>query len=171
MFKNTQDQGQAECCGIVGYIGNRPQGGPVCINGLKILEARGYDSCGLVSIAYNNNTPFFKRTRFASTDRFGGDCIRKMQMEGADKHNDNIAIGHTRWATHGDKNENNSHPHFDHKERVAIVHNGIIENYHELKQELKEKHNLLPKTETDTEVVAMFIGVYLDEGKSLFDSI
>jgi glucosamine--fructose-6-phosphate aminotransferase (isomerizing) len=92
-------------------------------------------------------------------------------MEGVDKHNDNIAIGHTRWATHGDKNENNSHPHFDHKERVAIVHNGIIENYHELKKELKDVYKLEPKTETDTEVVAMFIGVYLDQGKSLFDSI
>jgi len=55
-----------------------------------------------------------------------------------------VALGHTRWATHGDKTDMNAHPHFDHKERIALVHNGIIENYHELKQELKEKYDLTP---------------------------
>ena len=82
-----------------------------------------------------------------------------------------VVLGHTRWATHGDKTDTNAHPHFDHKQRIALVHNGIIENYHELKQELAEKYGLLPESETDTEIVAMLIGVHLDEGKPLLEAI
>jgi len=133
------------------------------MNGLKILESRGYDSCGIVSISYDEDkVPYFKRTRFASTDRFGGDCIRRMEVEAGGRHDDMVVLGHTRWATHGDKTDTNAHPHFDHKQRIALVHNGIIENYHELKQELSQKYGLLPSSETDTEIVAMLIGVHLD---------
>jgi glucosamine--fructose-6-phosphate aminotransferase (isomerizing) len=158
----------AECCGIVGYIGNQPEAGKVCIQGLQILESRGYDSCGIVSINENKE---FVLTKFASSNRQGGDCIKRMEVEGAGRHNHKIGIGHTRWATHGDKTDLNAHPHFDHKDRVAIIHNGLIENYQSLKDELKDTYNLKPKSHTDTEIVAMWVGVYLDQGFSLLDSI
>ena len=129
--KDYYDQmlfGQAsECCGIVGYIGNRPIAGDVCTQGLQILESRGYDSCGIVTIDQQGK---FVRTKFASSDRFGGDCIKRIELEARRKHDHNIGIAHTRWATHGDKTDVNAHPHYDHKERVALIHNGIIENYH-----------------------------------------
>jgi glucosamine--fructose-6-phosphate aminotransferase (isomerizing) len=135
-------QAQNECCGIVGYIGNQKQAGKVCINGLNILESRGYDSCGVVSIDPTNNT--FKLNKFASTDRFGGDCIKRLEHEGKNEHDHFIGIGHTRWATHGDKSDTNAHPHFDHKHRIALVHNGIIFNYYELTKELKSKYGIEP---------------------------
>lgn len=161
-------ESENECCGIVGYLGNRPQAGPICIQGLQILESRGYDSCGIVSIARDEeNKPQWHTTKFASSDRFGGDCIKRMSVQGATKHNHNVAIGHTRWATHGDKTDVNAHPHFDHGRRISLVHNGIIGNYHELKRELKEQHNIIPISGTDTEVVALMIGHQLDQGFDL----
>ena len=139
------------------------------MNGLQILESRGYDSCGIVTI--DSVTGQFKVNKFASTDRFGGDCIKRLQQEGKGKHDEYIGIGHTRWATHGDKTDINAHPHFDHKNRVALVHNGIINNYFELKKELKDKYGIEQKSQTDTEIVSIWIGVYLDQGQTLYEAI
>jgi glucosamine--fructose-6-phosphate aminotransferase (isomerizing) len=94
-----------------------------------------------------------------------------MELEGKGRHDHCIGLGHTRWATHGDKTDVNAHPHYDQKERIALIHNGLIENYHHLKEELKEKHRILPVSQTDTEIVALWIGVYLDEGLALFEAI
>lgn len=167
-FNQAQLQSN-ECCGIVGYIGNQKKAGDICINGLQILESRGYDSCGIVSVCCE--TGKFKLNKFASTDRFGGDCIKRLEFEGKREHDNYIGIGHTRWATHGDKTDINAHPHFDHKDRVALVHNGIISNYYQLKQELIDKYNIIPKSQTDTEIVALWIGVYIDKGLNVFDAI
>lgn len=93
-----------------------------------------------------------------------------MAVEGASKHNHFIGIGHTRWATHGDKNDTNAHPHYDHKERIALVHNGIISNYHELKG-FVQASGITPRSQTDTEIVAILIGMFLDQGESLSNAI
>jgi glucosamine--fructose-6-phosphate aminotransferase (isomerizing) len=84
----------------------------------------------------------FVSTKFASSHRFGGDCIKRISVDAADLHDHSIGIGHTRWATHGDKTDVNAHPHFDHKSRIALVHNGIIGNYHELKTLIHEKYGI-----------------------------
>ena len=129
-------------CGIVGYIGNK-NCLPILIDGLKKLEYRGYDSAG---IAYkkNNSIVINKHTGRISN-------LEKIINH---KDNSNIGIGHTRWATHGKVNIPNCHPH--QVNNITIVHNGILENYQELKDELS-KHNYKFKTETDTEVLCAYI--------------
>lgn len=82
-----------------------------------------------------------------------------------------VAIGHTRWATHGDKNDTNAHPHCDHKQRIALVHNGIIENFHVLEDELNNTYGLKPKSQTDSEVIALLLGAYLDQGNTIIEAI
>ena len=131
-------------CGIVAYIGQR-EAYPVVLKGLKRLEYRGYDSAGVALI--NNGLQVYKRKdKVAALEEF---------VAGKDMRS-HIAIGHTRWATHGEPCDRNAHPHLSGDGKLAMIHNGIIENYVQLKQELvKQGHHFT--SDTDTEVLLHFI--------------
>ncbi len=133
-------------CGIVGYIGSK-NAKEVIMKGLKRLEYRGYDSAG-ISTLYNNNLEITK---------VKGKVAKLHSSMNSDDHLGGVGIGHTRWATHGEPNTINSHPHWDESGNFALVHNGIIENYNALKQLLLD-NGIVCKTETDTEVLVQFIG-------------
>lgn len=148
-------------CGIVGYVGNK-QVVPLIIDGLRKLEYRGYDSAGIAVVDENGH---LELRRAEGKLRNLEEAIRLAPLDG------NYGIGHTRWATHGRPTEENAHPHRDQSGKVVVVHNGIIENYLQLKDRLAaEGHKF--RTETDTEVVAHLIGHYKDtEGCSLEHSV
>ena len=131
-------------CGIVAYIGPR-EAYPVILKGLKRLEYRGYDSAG-VALLNSGLKVFKKKGKVAELEE---------TLQGKDLHA-NIGIGHTRWATHGEPNDCNAHPHLSASGRLAIIHNGIIENYAQLKRELTNKGYSF-KSDTDTEVLLNFI--------------
>jgi len=135
-------------CGIVGYAGPR-QASDVLLGGLARLEYRGYDSAGVAIVSDES---------LAVTKRVG----RLVNLRGALAETPvpgNVGIGHTRWATHGAPNEENAHPHLDCSERIAVVHNGIIENYTELREELAAAGHIL-RSETDTETIAHLVEAY-----------
>ncbi len=148
-------------CGIVAYVGHR-QAREVIIKGLKRLEYRGYDSAGIALLNGGLNI-YKKKGKVAELEAF-------IKGQNLDSH---IGMGHTRWATHGEPNDENAHPHYSSTGKLAIIHNGIIENYHSLKQDLLLKgHTFL--SETDTEVFIHFIedikekeGCALDEAVRL----
>jgi glucosamine--fructose-6-phosphate aminotransferase (isomerizing) len=129
-------------CGIVGYIGNR-QAQEVLIDGLSKLEYRGYDSAGIATIDHDKISVIKKKGRLKNLTQ----ALEKTELRG------NVGIGHTRWATHGVPSNVNSHPHSSLNNQIVVVHNGIIENYMELKEELLNSGHLFV-SETDTEVVA-----------------
>jgi len=142
-------------CGIVGYVGNK-QVVPLIIDGLRKLEYRGYDSAG---IAVVNEGHDLEIRRAEGKLRNLEEAIRLSPLDGT------YGIGHTRWATHGRPTEENAHPHRDCTGRVVVVHNGIIENYLQLKERLrKSDHRFV--TETDTEIIAHLIEEYLKEDSS-----
>ena len=131
-------------CGIVGYIGPR-DAYPILINGLKRLEYRGYDSAGVALI--DGDIKLYKS--------HGKVADLEAYVQGKDLSG-NIGIGHTRWATHGEPNQVNAHPHFSENKRLAIIHNGIIENYASLREELKSRGHHFASA-TDTEVLIHLI--------------
>ncbi|MCD6528628.1 glutamine--fructose-6-phosphate transaminase (isomerizing) [bacterium] len=132
-------------CGIIGYIGDK-NAAPILIEGLKKLEYRGYDSCGICVIKNGKLVVFKKRGKISQLEK-------KKELRNT---KGNIGIGHTRWATHGRPSQINAHPHLDCKKEIAIVHNGIIENYQSLKKILeKEGHKII--SETDSEIIAHLI--------------
>ncbi len=139
-------------CGIVGYIGPKKVV-PVIIEGLRKLEYRGYDSAG---IAVVNAAGKIEIRRAPGKLKNLEEVLRESPIEGT------YGIGHTRWATHGRPTEENAHPHRDCTGQYVVVHNGIIENYLELKEKLQgEGHKFA--TETDTEVVAHLVEKYAKE--------
>jgi glucosamine--fructose-6-phosphate aminotransferase (isomerizing) len=133
-------------CGIVGYIGHR-KAYPIVLNGLKRLEYRGYDSAGIA--IYDG-----KELKFSKTKGKVADLESKLEADITTEGT--IAIGHTRWATHGVPNDVNSHPHFSNSGDLVIIHNGIIENYEPLKQELINRGYTF-QSDTDTEVLVNLI--------------
>jgi len=139
-------------CGIVGYIGNK-EAYPILIGGLKRLEYRGYDSAG-ISLIKENSTAIYK-------------C--KGKVSDLEKHigtkdiTGSIGIGHTRWATHGEPNDRNAHPHESMDGKFVVIHNGIIENYAKIKQKL-ELRGYTFKSDTDTEVLANLIEYIYKKG-------
>lgn len=145
-------------CGIVGYIGSKSALAPV-LDGLKALEYRGYDSAGITAI--NSGKPFTAkqvgRVEALDTEVRGNDTFE----------NAHIAIGHTRWATHGSPTQANAHPHFNSDETIYVVHNGIIENYQQLKQKLKKAgYHFI--SNTDTEVIPHLIDYHLKKQKDFY---
>src|SRR5205807_1333920 len=132
-------------CGIIGYIGKQ-QATPIILEGLRRLEYRGYDSAGLTILS---NRELLTRKKQGKIDEGLASHIAAESLEGK------IGLGHTRWATHGPPSDENSHPHCDHTGRIAVVHNGVIENYERLRENMKGHHF---RSATDTEVLAHLIG-------------
>jgi glucosamine--fructose-6-phosphate aminotransferase (isomerizing) len=138
-------------CGIIGYVGEK-EAQPILLNGLKRLEYRGYDSSGVALILPHKNSISIRKTpgKINALENI----LKKKPLSGS------IGIAHTRWATHGEPNQENAHPHLDCLGGVAVVHNGIIENYTSLKaQLLKEGHKF--NSQTDTEVIVHLIEKFL----------
>jgi len=144
-------------CGIVGYIGHR-EAYPIVLKGLKRLEYRGYDSTGVAIIQDGDLQVHKKKGKVVELEE---------AVVGKNMHS-NICIGHTRWATHGEPSDRNAHPHLSNNGRLAMLHNGIIENYAQIKQELTNKGYTF-KSDTDTEVLLNFIQDIQDNNKSTLE--
>ncbi len=137
-------------CGIVGYVGAK-QAAPVLLDGLSKLEYRGYDSAGIAVSDFKNNINIVRSK--------GKLCILSEKTEGGKKLEGVCGIGHTRWATHGEPSENNAHPHYNDDRTIVAVHNGIIENYAELKGKLiRQGYGFY--SQTDTEVATKLVDYY-----------
>ena len=147
-------------CGIIGYTGSK-DALPLLIAGLSTLEYRGYDSAGVALVNADGNLDVVKRA--GKLDRLR-EALEGVSLSGQ------TGVGHTRWATHGEPNDPNSHPHVDASGNLALIHNGIFENYAELKAELAASGHTFT-SDTDTEVVAHLIGTIRDEGGDLATSV
>lgn len=148
-------------CGIVGYVG-KEQAAPILLDGLEKLEYRGYDSAGIAVVTENGELSVNKakgRIKF----------LREMTADGKNVSG-TIGVGHTRWATHGEPNDVNSHPHLSQGGKIAVVHNGIIENYVEIKEFLISE-GVEFRSETDTEVVAQLLEYYYLRSGDLMNAV
>jgi len=142
-------------CGIVGYIGEK-QALPIVIKGLERLEYRGYDSAGVLIYDENKKEVYFEKQPGRIKD-----LIRVIDPDTPGT----LGIGHTRWATHGQVNKANAHPHYDCQKKIFVVHNGIIENFREIKSSLIQKGHKF-SSETDTEVFPHLLEELVKEGLS-----
>jgi glucosamine--fructose-6-phosphate aminotransferase (isomerizing) len=148
-------------CGIVGYVGGS-EAAPILLEGLRRLEYRGYDSAG-VAIAHNHHI---------ETRKCAGRIASLAKLMSEKPPGGTYGISHTRWATHGKVTDENAHPHFDASGKLALVHNGVIENYHVLKESLVRDGDTKFRSETDTEVLAHLIGkLYVDSCASTVDVV
>ena len=145
-------------CGIVGCVLDK-KAAPIIIDSIKKLEYRGYDSVGIATVTNSINVK-----KGSGKIKEVDDEIKLNDIDG------NIGIAHVRWATHGNPTKENAHPHCDCKNKISVVHNGIIENYKELRQELLNEGHVF-KSETDTEVIPHLIEKYMDEGLDLLKSV
>ena len=142
-------------CGIVGYLGDR-DAYPILIKGLRRLEYRGYDSAGVALLNADGDLNVYKtKGKVSDLENY---CAEK-DITGT------IGIAHTRWATHGEPSSRNAHPHYSESKNLAIIHNGIIENYADLKKKLQEK-GIAFRSDTDTEVLVQFVE-YVMQRKSV----
>ena len=146
-------------CGIVGFLGCQ-KANDVVMYGLEKLEYRGYDSSGIATI-FNGQLKLSKYK--------GRLSVLSKHLE-EDPHQGHVGIGHTRWATHGQPSDVNSHPHINESNSVAVIHNGIIENYRELKKELSDEGYIF-KSQTDTEVVVHMIDKYLKTSVDILSAV
>ena len=148
-------------CGIVGYVGSK-QATPVLINGLKKLEYRGYDSAGIAVMSESSDEILVRKSKGAL--KFLEEKIADEVIKGS------VGIGHTRWATHGEPSDLNSHPHTNVSGTIAVVHNGIIENYAKLKAWLQDQ-GVVFKSQTDTEVIAHLINYFYEKTGEIFKAV
>ena len=147
-------------CGIVGYVGAQ-EAAPILLDGLRRLEYRGYDSSGIAVCGDGELRVKKVRGRL--------NVLSELTHDGADLPG-TLGIGHTRWATHGEPNDVNAHPHVSRSGRIAVVHNGIIENYMELKNQLIQKGYTF-RSDTDTEVVAQLLDYYYEQCSDFFEAV
>ena len=148
-------------CGIIGYVGHQ-QAAPILLDGLARMEYRGYDSAGVAVRSETKGLQIYKskgRLQVLSDMIHGG-----ADVEGT------LGIGHTRWATHGEPNDVNAHPHVSEDGRIALVHNGIIENYMEIKQQLL-RHGVVFQSDTDTEVGAQLLEFHYNECHNMLEAV
>lgn len=157
----------AKACGIVAYVGPDPAT-PYLVEGLTILQNRGYDSAGISTVSENGGLKTTKCASVNTTD----DSIKILSDKAPANHGkDSVGIAHTRWATHGGKTDANAHPHADKLDRISVVHNGTLANMDVLKKELKAKGYTF-KSQTDTEVISILIGMYLEkEGVDILTAV
>jgi len=155
-------------CGIVGYVGPR-EATPIIVEGLKRLEYRGYDSAGL-AVIQDAASSTYVRSGCIEVRRDVGKLANLERMLAESPVRGNIGIGHTRWATHGAPSSRNAHPHVDCRGEVVVIHNGIVENFLSLRQELTaEGHRFT--SETDTETIPHLVEKYLAESGDLEEAV
>lgn len=145
-------------CGIVGFVGKEPVAQQVILDGLRRLEYRGYDSAGIAVLEDGKLRVVRAIGKLMNLES----SLKDVPVEGS------IGIGHTRWATHGRPSERNAHPH--RSGTVAIIHNGIVENFRSLREELKAEGRKF-ESDTDTEIIAHLIALEREAGEDLFSTL
>lgn len=148
-------------CGIIGYTG-KTEAVPKLLDGLERLEYRGYDSAGVAVVSAEGDLQVKKSK--------GRLSVLRELLDSQKQLSGNVGIGHTRWATHGEPNDTNAHPHVGQEGKIAVVHNGIIENYQEIKQSLIRK-GITFSSDTDTEVIVQLLEYYYKKNENLMDAV